>query len=149
MIAMPVTSHAVVFAALSMYLWAAGRSSWQTMKTIIPPTIEKMMRTSCVKTGCRAAYPNMPPMGSVRPDRNDRGRRAAGAGRVVDRHRPEPLGDVVHGDSDTERRAELGVLQRYQEGGETLGEVVHSDRERGDHPFASAPPRSGRRSGRP
>ena len=60
----PVMSHAVTAAPLPMYRWAAGSSSWHTMKTIMPPTIEKTRpKTIGVKIGCSAANPRMPPMG--------------------------------------------------------------------------------------
>ena len=72
MITMPRMRHAVAFAWLPMYRWAAGSSSWHTMKTIMPPTIEKTMpKTRSVKTGCSTAKPAMPPIGSVSPERND------------------------------------------------------------------------------
>ena len=52
MMIIPMMSHMVVLGPLAMYLWAAGSSSWHTMNTIIPPTIEKMMPTaSCEMKG--------------------------------------------------------------------------------------------------
>jgi len=41
MITIPRMSHAVVWLPSFRYRCAAGSSSWQTMKTIMPPTMEK------------------------------------------------------------------------------------------------------------